>query len=192
MLIGLLDTAESKINNMGLFSALSGKIYRFNSINQPIDNGIAAKIKGLEDTPERFLLIAAFGITQEVVGQIFHPDHGMFRKSLDSLTAEILAKVYYVVLDLSVSSIIKLPLNIDEKNIIDGLSKVSGQTTDKTAEDIASYTKADSGVMKAYENTCSALGREQDSQTAILFGTTFMKIYDEVVAKIGNAIYGNG
>ena len=40
---------------MGLFSALSGKIYRFNSINQPIDNGIAAKIKGLEDTPECIL-----------------------------------------------------------------------------------------------------------------------------------------
>lgn len=177
---------------MGLFSALSGKIYRFNSINQPIDNGIAAKIKGLEDTPERFLLIAAFGITQEMVGQIFHPDQGMFRKSLDSLTAESLAKIYYILLDLSVSSIIKLPLNIDEKTLVDGLSKVSGQATNKTEEDIASYTKANSGVMKAYENTCSALGREQDSQTAVLFGTTFMKIYDEVVAKIGNAIYGNG
>ena len=176
---------------MGLFSALSGKIYRFNSINQPIDNGIAAKIKGLEDTPERFLLIAAFGITQEVVGQIFHPDHGMFRKSLDSLTAESLAKVYYILLDLSVSSIIKLPLNIEEKNIIEGLSKVSGQATDKTVEDIACYTKADSGVMKAYENTCLALGRQEDSQTAILFGTTFMKIYEEVVAKIGKAVFGS-
>ena len=176
---------------MGLFSALSGKIYRFNSINQPIDNGITAKIKGLEDTPERFLLIGAFGITQEMVGQAFHPDHGMISKSLDTLTAESLAKVYYVLMDLSVSSILKLPLNIDEKSFIAGLSKVSGQSIDKTTEDIASYTKADSGVMKAYENTCSALGREQDSQSAILFGTTFMKIYDEVVAKIGNAIYGN-
>lgn len=191
MLIGSLDTAESKINNMGLFSALSGKIYRFNSINQPIDNGIAAKIKGLEDTPERFLLIAAFGITQETVGQIFHPDNGMFRKSLDSLTAESLAKVYYILLDLSVSSITKLPLNIDEKNLIEGLSKVSGQATDKTEEDIASYTKADSGVIKAYENICLALERQEDSQTAILFGTTFMKIYNEVVEKIGHAIYGN-
>lgn len=176
---------------MGLFSALSGKIYRFNSINQPIDNGIAAKIKGLEDTPERFLLIAAFGITQETVGQIFHPDNGMFRKSLDSLTAESLAKVYYILLDLSVSSITKLPLNIDEKNLIEGLSKVSGQVTDKTEEDIASYTKADSGVIKAYENICLALKRQEDSQTAILFGTTFMKIYNEVVEKIGHAIYGN-
>lgn len=176
---------------MGLFSALSGKIYRFNSINQPIDNGIAAKIKGLEDTPERFLLIAAFGITQEMVGQIFHPDHGMFRKSLDTLTAESLAMVYYILMDLSVSSILKLPLNIDEKGFIAGLSKVSGQSIDKTMEDIANYTKADSGVMKAYENTCSALGREQDSQSAILFGTTFMKIYDEVVTKIGKAVFGN-
>lgn len=176
---------------MGLFSALSGKIYRFNSINQPIDNGIAAKIKGLEDTPERFLLIGAFGITQEMVGQAFHPDHGMFRKSLDVLTAEGLAKVYYVLMDLSVSSILKLPLNIDEKGFIAGLSKVSGQSTEKTAEDIANYTKADSGVMKAYENICSALGREQDSQSAILFGTTFMKIYDEVVAKIGEAVFGS-
>jgi hypothetical protein len=176
---------------MGLFSALSGKIYRFNSINIPIDNGIATKIKGLDDTPERFLLIGTFGITQEMVGQTFHPDHGIFRKSLDTLTAESLAKVYCVLLDLSVSSILKLPLNIDEKGLVAGLSQASGQSTDKTAENIANYTKADSGIMKAYENTCSALGREQDSQSAILFGTTFMKIYDEVVAKIGNVIYGN-
>ena len=176
---------------MGLFSALSGKIYRFNSINQPIDNGIAAKIKGLEDIPERFLLIAAFGITQKMVSQIFHPDNGMFRKSLDALTAESLAKIYYVLTDLSVSSILKLPLNIDEKGLIAGLSKVSGQSTDKTAEDIANYTKADSGVMKAYENTCSALGKEQDSQTTILFGTTYMKIYEDVVEKIGKAVFGN-
>lgn len=191
MLIGSLDTAESKINNMGLFSALSGKIYRFNSINQPIDNGIATKIKGLEDTPERFLLIAAFGITQETVGQIFHPDNGMFRKSLDSLTAESLAKVYYILLDLSVSSITKLPLNIDEKNIIEGLSKVSGQAINKTAEDIASYTKADSGVMKACENICFTLGIQEDSQIVISFNATFMKIYEDVVEKVGKAIYGN-
>ena len=45
--------------------------------------------------------------------------------------------------------------------------------------------------MRAYENTCSALGIEQDSQTAILFGTTFMKIYEYVSEKIGKAIYGN-
>ena len=59
MLIGLLDTAESNLNknNMGLFSALSGKIYRFNSINIPIDNGIAARIKELdESSTERILL----------------------------------------------------------------------------------------------------------------------------------------
>ena len=180
------------INNMGLFSALSGKIYRFNSINQHIDNRIAAIIKGLEDTAERFLLIAAFGITQEMIGQIFHPDRGMFKKSLNSLTAESLERVYYILLDLSVSSIMKLPLNIDEKNIIDGLSKVSGQSTDKTAIDIVSYTKADSGVLEAYEKTCLTLGIQDDSQTAILFGTTFIKTYSEVVEKIGHAVYGNG
>jgi hypothetical protein len=45
--------------------------------------------------------------------------------------------------------------------------------------------------MKAYENICSSLGREQDSQSAILFSTTFMKIYDEVVAKIGEAVFGS-
>ncbi|MFA5169127.1 MAG: hypothetical protein WC420_00055 [Candidatus Paceibacterota bacterium] len=180
---------------MGFLSSLgnmlSGRIYHFNSINAPIDNSIAAKIKRLDDAPERFLLIMSFGITQEMVGQVFHPDSGIFKKSLESLTAESLTKIYFILLDLSVSSIIKLPLNINERNIISGLSRVSDRAVNKTAENIKNYTEADSGIMKAYENICSALNKEQNKQTAILFGTTFMKIYNEIIEKIGSAVYEN-
>ena len=173
---------------MGLFSALSGKIFRFNSINIPIDNGIASSIKALEDRPESILLIGAFGITQEMVSRVFHPDHGMFRNSLDVLTSESLAEVYNVLMDLSVSSILALSLNIDEKRFIAGLSKVSGQSIDKKTRELESYLQADTGVMKAYENICSALCREEDPQSTILFGVTHLKIYDEFVEEIGNVI----
>jgi len=193
LLIGLLDTAESNLNknNMGLFSALSGKIYRFNSINIPIDNGIAARIKELdESSTERILLTMSFGITQEMVGLIFHPDNGIFRKSLDSLTKESLEKTYYVLMDLSVSQIIQAPmLNINSENLISSFAKISQSTVDKKTEDIEVYKKADSGVMKAYESICLNLNRQGDAQSAIPFGTSFLKIYNEVITKLVEAIY---
>ena len=176
---------------MGLFSALSGKIYRFNSINIPIDNGIAARIKELdESSTERILLTMAFGITQEMVGLIFHPDDGIFRKSLDSLTKESLEKTYYVLMDLSISQIIQTPmLNIDEKGLINDFAQISKSTADKKKEDVEIYKKAESGVMKAYENICQNLSREGDAQTAIPFGTSFIKIHNDVMTKLGKAIY---
>ena len=176
---------------MGLFSALSGKIYRFNSINIPIDNGIAARIKQLdESSTERLLLVMAFGITQEMIGLIFHPDNGIFRKSLDSLTKESLGETYYVLLDLSVSQIMQAPmLNIDSEKIISSFAKISESTADKKTEDIEVYKKADSSVMKAYENICLNLNRQGEAQSAISFGTSFLNIYNEVITKLGKAIY---
>jgi len=178
---------------MGLFSALSGKIYRFNSINIPIDNGIAARIKELdESSTDRILLTMAFGITQEMVGLIFHPDNGIFRKSLDSLTKDNLEKTYYVLLDLSVSQIIQTPmLNINSENLINNFAKISQSTASKKIEDVEIYKKANSSVMKAYENICLNLSRQEDAQSAISFGSIFLKIYNEVITKLGEVIYNN-
>src|SRR3989339_319634 len=98
---------------MGIFSALSGKIYRFNSINIPIDNGIAERMKKLDESYERLIIIMAFGIAQQVIQEVFHPDRGIFKKSLDSLTKDSLEKIYYIILDSSLSQIIAVPvLNI--------------------------------------------------------------------------------
>lgn len=176
---------------MGLFSALSGKIYRFNSINIPIDNGIAARIKGLDESSmERILLTMVFGITQEMIGLIFHPDNGIFRKSLDSLTKESLEKTYYALLNLGVSQIIQTPmLNIDSEKLISSFAKISESTTEKKSEDIEVYKKADSSVMKAYENICLNLDRQGEAQSAISFGTSFINIYNEVIIKLGKAVY---
>lgn len=167
---------------MGLFSALSGKTYRFNLINIPVDNGIAQKIKELEDTPERFLLIGAFGMTQKMIGEIFHPDHGMFKKSLDYLTKKNLENIYYILLNLSVSLIKKLPLNIYQEDLINDLSKITSITNEKL----------DSiDINGSYENICNLINLEQNSQNTILFFKTFMKIYEEIVEKIGNAVFNN-
>jgi len=176
---------------MGLFSALSGKIYHFNSINIPIDNGIAARIKELdESSTERILLTMAFGITQEMVGLIFHPDNGIFRKSLNSLTKESLGETYYVLMDLSVSQIIQTHmLNVDNEKLISDFAKISQSNTEKKTKDIEVYKNAESGVMKAYENICQNLNREGDAQTAVPFGTSFIKIHNDVMTKLVDAIY---
>lgn len=178
---------------MGLFSALSGKIYRFNSINIPIDNGIATRIKELdESSTERILLTMAFGITQEMIGLIFHPDNGIFRKSLDLLTKESLGKTYYDLMDLVVSQLIQTPLfNINTEKLITDFATISQSTAEQKATDIEVYKKTDSGVMKAYKNICHNLDRQEDSQSSILFGTSFIKIYNEVINKLGKEVYGN-
>lgn len=178
---------------MGLFSALSGKIYRFNSINIPIDNGIAARIKEMDESSiERILLTIVFGITQEMIGLIFHPDNGIFKKSLDSLTKESLEKTYNVLLDLSVSQIIQTSLfKIKTEKLIGDFAKISQSTAEQKAKDIEVYKKADSGVMKAYENICHNLGRQEDAQSSVLFGTSFINIYNEVTNKLGKEVYDN-
>ncbi len=183
---------------MGLFSALTGKVYRFNSINIPIDNGIATRIKEIDEVAEaaeKLFLAMAFDVAQKMVGQIFYLDHEIFKKSLDSLTKESLEKIYYILLDLSVSVIIQIPsikVNIDlKKNIILNLAKISGSTIDNKTEDIANYMEANSGVMKAYENICFVLGRQEDSQSAILFCATFLRIHNEAMTKLGDLLYNS-
>lgn len=174
-----------------LFSALTGKIAHFNSINQPIDNGIGAKIRALEESPEKLLLICAFGLAQEVVSEMFHPDNGIFRKSVDSLTYEKLEKIYHTLMDISVSSITQIPLFNEEvkNNVINSLAVVLGSKEEKKRDDVKTYSEAESGVMKAYETVCSILAMKEDPQSAIPFGTTYMKVYNDVMTKLGQLIY---
>ena len=70
---------------MGLFSALSGKIYHFNSINTPIDNELAKKIKDLDDSIGKIALLVSFGVAQETISEIFHPDNGILRNYIKNL-----------------------------------------------------------------------------------------------------------
>jgi len=175
---------------MGLFSALSGKIYRFNSINIPIDNGMAERIKKLDESYERLVIIMAFGIAQQIIQEIFHPDHGVFKKSLDSLTKDSLEKIYYIILDSSLNQIIAVPvLNIDQEKLINEYAKVAQSTQDVKTADINIYKQAESGVMKAYENVCLLLNRKGEAQSAISFGTTYLNLYNSVVDKLGEMLY---
>lgn len=70
-------------------------------------------------------------------------------------------------------------------------AKISQSTAEQKAKDIEIYKKADSGVMKAYENICHNLDRQEDAQSSILFGTSFINTYNEVINKLGKEVYGN-
>jgi hypothetical protein len=180
---------------MGLFDALTGKIWRFNSINIPIDNSIASRIKELDESSEKLLIVLAFGISQQMISQIFNPDVGILRKSLDSLTANKLEQIYHTLMDYSMCLLIKLPLpetNSDtEDTHISCLAKVLLSEDHKIKADILAYTKSDSGVMGLYENICSILGHQPNSKETILFFGSFMEIYKNSVSKLTNAIFEN-
>ena len=179
-----------------LFDALTGKIGHFNSINQPIDNGIASRIRELaedgkpDESGEVLLITFSFGITQEVVSDLFYPDNGIFRKTLGSITKEGLEGVYKTIMDLSLFQITQLPLNIKKETLINNFAKVSGLTPTEKEADIKVYENAKSSVMKAYEAICRHLNISEDAQGAILFNSSFMKAFEDATTKLNEIIYG--
>lgn len=179
-----------------LFDALTGKIGHFNSINRPIDNGIASRIRELaedskpDESGEVLLITFSFGITQEVVSDLFHPDNGIFRKILGSITEDGLERVYKTIMDLSLFQIMQLPLNIRKEILINNFAKVFESTPAGKEADVKVYEGAESSVMKAYEATCRHLNVSEDAQGAISFNSSFMKAFERATAKLGEMIYG--
>ncbi len=81
--------------------------------------------------------------------------------------------------------------NINTEKLTNDFAKISQSTAEQKAKDIEVYKKADSSVMKAYENICHNLGRQEDVQSSVLFGPSFINIYNEVINKLGKEVYGN-
>jgi len=178
-----------------LFDALTGKIGHLNSINQPIDNGIASRIRELaeagkpDESGEVLLITFSFGITQEVVSDLFYPNNGIFRKVLASITKEGLESIYKTIMDLSLFQITQLPLNIKKEILINNFAKVSESTPTEKEADIKDYEKAESSVMKAYRVICKHLDISEDAQSAMLFNSSFMKAFEKAIAELGKIIY---
>ncbi|MBT4209955.1 MAG: hypothetical protein HOE19_03525 [Candidatus Komeilibacteria bacterium] len=89
---------------MGLFSALSGKIYKFNSINTPMSNELDSKIFGLSDTPSQNIIRRGFFLAQQMILIMFHPDEGMFRTSISDLNSNKLKNIWNTIIIWDVSS----------------------------------------------------------------------------------------
>lgn len=100
---------------MGIFSALNGKIYRFNSINTPIDNELANRIENLDNSTEKLILIMAFGVAQDTIQNIFHPDHGSFKNVLQNLEKDNLRYIYNIIMIYIMLNSLNLIKKVDEK-----------------------------------------------------------------------------
>ncbi|OGY92618.1 MAG: hypothetical protein A3B31_02360 [Candidatus Komeilibacteria bacterium RIFCSPLOWO2_01_FULL_53_11] len=175
---------------MGLFNALTGKIYRFNKINMPIYKGINDRISALDDSTERLIVIGAFGITDEMIKYIFQPDNGIFKNQLNILTNNSLEKTYHTLLDAALSQLTKTPLiNTSNEKIIDYMAKVTNSTMEQKQLDINNYNKAESIAMLAYEKICTILSTQDSSQGAIFFSRTFININHEIMLKLKGLMF---
>lgn len=93
---------------MSIFSALNGNIYHFNSINTPIDNELAYRIKGLDDSVGKITLSASFDIALKTVLQIFHPNDGIFKNYINKLNKDSLREIWYLIIIYVIWQIIEI------------------------------------------------------------------------------------
>ncbi len=174
-----------------LFSALTGKIAHFNSINQPIDNGIGAKIRALEESPEKILAIYTFGMTQEIVSSIFNPNDGVFHNRVSTLTPEMMSGIYRTLMDASASAILASQAFKDEvkDKLIEVMSKLSNTTREEREAGINEYDSERGVIMKAYENVVKLLAIKEDGLQCVKFGKEFMRILDEIQSRLLATIF---
>ena len=174
-----------------LFSALTGKIAHFNEVNRPIDNELGAKIRALEESPEKLLAIYTFGLTQEIVSAIFNPNDGVFRGSTSSLTPEVMKSIYNTLMDVSAHTILLPGIFKDEvkEKFIETLAKFTDSTKEAKEADIKRYSDTNSSVMKVYENIISLLKVREDGRDCVVFGTEFMRITEEIQSRLLATIF---
>lgn len=132
MPIGLLDTAENKINNMGLFSILKGDISHFNNNAVPVLNDIFARLSALEESTEKEILLKMFSTAHGGVDILFHPDKGIIKYKVKSFNKE----AFYVIYEMLVLFLILSLKNVKfEKadNLKDIFIKAVGRTEECNA-----------------------------------------------------------
>jgi len=103
---------------MGIFSALSGKIRHFNSINTPIDNELAHRIKELDDSIGKIALLASFDVAQNTILQIFHPDNGILKNYILKLDKDGLRKIWHIIITYVIWQVVKNKDETEKTDII--------------------------------------------------------------------------
>jgi len=118
---------------MGILSALSGKVYHFNTINTPINNDLNSRIKNLEKSIEQIYLLACFDVSQKIIFGMFDPDNGMFAKQIKTLTEKSLKSIWFILMLACVEHAIldREKDNIFGQNMIDKLADIFEQSPAK-------------------------------------------------------------
>ena len=159
MLIGLLDTAESTQNNMGLFAALKGDIFHFNKNAVPVLNDIFAKLNSLDESEEKEYLLKMLVISNTGIDMLFHPDTGIIKGEVKKFDKEAFYILYEMTILFLISHFKNVSLERAEKskelfintvnrveecnalwNEVDEFTKSSNKMIDRVVQKVSSYT----------------------------------------------------
>lgn len=159
LLIGLLDTAESTQNNMGIFAALKGDIYHFNSNAVPVLNDIFAKLNSLDESEEKEYLLKKLVISNTGIDMLFHPDTGIIRGEVKKFDKEAFYVLHEMTILFLISHFKSVSLERAEKsrklfinavnrveecnalwNELDEFTKNSSKMIDRVVQRVFSYT----------------------------------------------------
>jgi len=171
---------------MGLFSALSGKIYHFNSINTPIDNELAHRVTELDDNLEKMVLAVSFDVSSELILEIFHPDRGIYKKYIQNLSKDNLRNVWNILVIWVALEISKGNKNVNKKEVLKNITIVLGLNTRKI--NILSVPfkdkKQDYKLMALWNIICNQIGAESNNDILNKFANLFISIFDKKFEKL--------
>lgn len=172
---------------MGIFSALSGKIYHFNSINTPIDNELAYRIRGLDDDAEKLVLAVAFDVAQQSILRIFHPDNGLHKKFIHSLSKDNLRNIWNIIIVFSIFTTLADEKSISREKLIKNITLVLGIDEHKLDLLFSFFENKDKGkqLMILWQVICNQIKPDLDNQDNFSkFTDFFVDIFNEKYEKI--------
>lgn len=176
---------------MGLLSALSEKIYHFNSINTPIDNELNKKILELENSIEKVSLIAAFYISQKMVLGMFNPDNGMFNNKIKLLTTQKLKTIWTMLIIASVEQLISTAgLESDYGiTVIHNTSKILNIPTDEIVNFIKLNTNDSESenivLVEIWDKICDTINEDpKNSVNSTAFIYAFSDLYNTQIREV--------
>lgn len=174
---------------MGILSALSGKIYHFNSINTPIDNELAHRIKELDDDIEKLALAISFDVAQKSILQMFNPDNGVHRKFINDLSKDNLRNIWNILIIWTILTIISNKENINKEKLIKNTTLVLGLDEHKIDLSFAFFKdkKQAQQLMVLWHIICNQIKQDLDDENNFTeFTNFFVDIFNANYNKLSN------
>lgn len=173
---------------MGILSALSGKIYHFNSINTPIDNELAHRVQELDDSLEKLVLAVSFDVSSQSVLEMFHPDNGMFKKYINDLSKDNLRNIWNILIVWVAFQISEGNQNVNRKKVLKNLALVLGLNDRKI--DMLSIPfkdkKQDYQLIALWDIICNQIGIKSDNDSFNKFADLFINVFNKNFEKLNN------
>jgi len=168
---------------MGIFSALSGKIYHFNSINTPIDNELAHRIKELDNSIGKIALSASFNVAQATILQIFHPDKGVLKNYIHKLDKDDLRNIWHIIITYVIWQVVMNKDDNSKNDIIKKTTLVLGMDEHKLDLSFIFFKnkKQDEQLTMLWHIICNQIQPNLDDEKNLFeFSKLFVDIYNKL------------